>query len=157
MRPESRYGWPVMPMVELTESPIDPRVVEAAVARPEAGAICTFLGVVRNSNLGRDVGHLEYEAFPEMAMPSMVRIAEVVAERWPGARAAIVHRTGRLEIGEASVVIAVSSPHRAEAFEACRWAIDTLKTAVPIWKKEIWADGEAWIEGVPAGPIEVPD
>lgn len=151
-----RHGDPT-PMIAITDAPIDPRAVEAAVARPEAGAICTFLGVVRNSNLGRDVAYLEYEAFAELAVPAMERIAAVVAERWPGARAAILHRTGRLEIGEASVVIAVSSPHRAEAFEACRWAIDTLKTAVPIWKKEIWSDGEAWIEGVPAAPIRVPE
>ena len=144
------------PMIELTHEPLDPRTVEDAVARAEAGAICTFHGVVRNSNLGREVSYLDYEAFAEMAVPAMERIAGVVGERWPGARAALVHRTGRVEIGEASVIISVSSPHRAEAFEACRWAIDTLKTSVPIWKKEVWADGEEWVEGVPAGPIEAP-
>jgi len=138
-------------MVRLTDEPIDVRAVEAAVAHAGAGAICTFQGVVRDHNLGRAVDHLEYEAFPEMALGAMERIADEVASRWPGARAAIVHRTGRLAIGEASVVIAVSTPHRAEAFEACRYAIDTLKTTVPVWKKEVWSDGEAWIEGVALG------
>jgi len=141
-------------MLELTDRPIDVRAVEAAVAGPGDGAICTFQGVVRDNNLGRAVAHLEYEAFPEMALPAMRRIADEVAARWPGARAAIVHRTGRLEIGEASVVIAVSSPHRAAAFEACRYAIDTLKTTVPIWKKEVWEGGEAWVEGVAVAPLE---
>jgi len=140
-------------VVLLTDGPIDPRAVEAAVAGADAGAICTFLGVVRDNNRGRAVRHLEYEAFPEMAVPALQRIIGEVAARWPGARAAIVHRTGRLDIGEASVVIAVASPHRAAAFEACHYAIDTLKTTVPIWKKEVWADGSAWIEGVAPAPL----
>lgn len=144
-------------MIAIVAGPIDARAVEAAVARPGAGAICTFSGVVRDTNLGRTVAHLEYEAYAEMAVPAMERIAAVVSERWPGARAALTHRIGRVEIGQASVVIAVSAPHRADAFEACRWAIDTLKAAVPIWKKEVWADGEAWIEGIEAGPIEPPE
>ncbi|RIL10201.1 hypothetical protein DCC79_08680 [bacterium] len=88
-----------------------------------------------------------------MALPALAQIAHDIAVRWPGAQAALVHRLGRLEIGEASVVIAVSAPHRAAAFEACRYAIDTLKTTVPIWKKEVWSDGEAWIEGVAPSPL----
>ncbi len=139
--------------VELTAGPIDPRAVEARVAHAGAGAVCTFHGVTRDHNLGREVGHLEYEAYPAMALPALDRIAADIAARWPGARAALVHRVGRLEIGEASVVIAVSAPHRAAAFEACRYAIDALKTTVPIWKKEVWADGEAWIEGVAPSPL----
>ncbi len=140
-------------MIALTADPIDPRQVEAAVAHAGAGAICVFHGVTRNQHLGRAVTHLEYEAFPEMALPALHAIAAEVAERWPGARAAMVHRLGRVDVGEASVVIAVATPHRAEAFEACRHAIDSLKTRVPIWKKEHWADGAAWVEGTPlTGP-----
>ncbi len=140
--------------IELTDGVIDPRRIEAAVERPEAGAICTFQGVVRDHNLGRRVTYLEYEAYPEMALAAMRAIAGEVAERWSEARCAMAHRTGRLEIGEASVVIAVSSPHRAEAFEACRWAIDRLKERVPIWKKEVFEGGEAWVEGVAAAPMD---
>ncbi len=139
--------------VGLTTTTIDARAVEARVAHAGAGAVCTFLGVTRDHNLGRRVGHLEYEAYPEMALPALAQIAHDIAVRWPGAQAALVHRLGRLEIGEASVVIAVSAPHRAAAFEACRYAIDTLKTTVPIWKKEVWSDGEAWIEGVAPSPL----
>ena len=141
-------------MIAITDQVIDPRAVEAAVARPDAGALCTFQGLVRNHNIGRTVHYLEYEAYPEMAEAAMRRIAEQGAERWPEARAALVHRVGRLEIGEASVVIAISSPHRAEAFEACRWAIDTLKTSVPVWKKEVFVGGEAWVEGVAVSPLD---
>jgi molybdopterin synthase catalytic subunit len=140
-------------MIALTAEPLDPRAVEAAVAWPGAGAVCTFLGIVRDNNLGREVGHLEYEAYPEMALPAMKGIAREVAQRWPGARVAMAHRVGTLAIGEPSVVISVATPHRAAAFEACRYAIDTLKTTVPIWKKEVWADGSAWIEGVAPRPL----
>jgi molybdopterin synthase catalytic subunit len=140
-------------MVRLTDEVLDPRAVEALVAHAGAGAVCTFQGIVRDHNLGREVGHLEYEAYAEMAEPAMAAIAGEVAGRWPGARVAIVHRLGRLAIGEASVVIAVATPHRAEAFEACRYAIDALKTRVPIWKKEVWADGSAWVEGTAVAPL----
>lgn len=141
-------------MIALVEHPIDPRPVEAAVAHPGAGAVCTFLGIVRDNNLGRAVDHLVYEAYPAMALPAMEAIATELAERWPGARAAIVHRTGRLAIGEASVVIAVASAHRADAFAACHWAIDSLKARVPIWKKEVWSDGSAWVEGVAPAALD---
>ena len=134
-------------MFEIVKEPINTGQLIAAVEDPGAGAICTFLGVVRDNNLGREVDYLEYEAYPEMAVPAMQRIADEIRERWDVTKVAIVHRVGRLEIGEASVGIAVSAPHRAEAFAACHYAIDRLKESVPIWKKEVWADGEEWIEG----------
>lgn len=134
-------------LFELTADPLDARRLEAAVSHKGAGAICTFTGVVRDSSRGRSVTHLEYEAYAEMATSQMRRIGEEIAERWPDARVAMAHRTGRLEIGEASVVVAVSCPHRAEAIAACKWGIDRLKESVPIWKKEHAADGSYWIEG----------
>ena len=143
-------GAPPAVLVEIGPAPLDARRLEAAVAHPGAGGICTFTGVVRDNSRGRGVTHLEYEAYAEMAEAQIRRITDVVGERWPQARVAIAHRTGRLEIGEASVVIAVSCPHRAEAFEACRYAIDHLKESVPIWKKEFATDGDSWIEGAEA-------
>jgi molybdopterin synthase catalytic subunit len=140
-------------MIALTDQPIDVRAVEAAVAHPGAGAVCTFQGVVRDHHLGREVSFLQYEAYAAMAEAALADIAEQIAARWPGTRTAIVHRLGRLAIGEASVVIAVSHAHRAAAFEACRYAIDTLKTTVPIWKKETRTDGEAWVEGTALAPL----
>lgn len=137
-------------LVEIGEAPLDPRRLEAAVAHPGAGGICTFTGVVRDNSRGRGVTHLEYEAYREMAEAEIRKITDEIAERWPEARVAVAHRTGRLEIGEASVVVAVSCPHRAEAFEACRHGIDRLKETVPIWKKEFATDGESWIEGAEA-------
>lgn len=132
-------------LIDLTPGAIDVGAVTASVSRPGAGAIVTFHGVVRDHNLGRDVRYLEYEAYPEMAREEMTRVACEAESRWPEARVAIVHRTGRLEIGEASVVIAASAPHRAQAFAASRFAIDELKETVPIWKKEVWSDGSAWV------------
>src|ERR1700730_3490628 len=134
-------------LFELTTDPVDPRRLEAAVAHKGAGAICTFIGVVRDTSRGRSVTHLEYEAYGEMARAEMRKIAGEIAEKWPDARVAMAHRTGRLEIGEASVVVSVSCPHRAEAIDACRWGIDRLKESVPIWKKEHATDGTYWIEG----------
>jgi molybdopterin converting factor subunit 1 len=134
-------------LFELTARPLDARRMEMAVAHKGAGAICTFTGVVRDSSRGRSVTHLEYEAYGEMATAQMRRIADGIAERWPEARVAMAHRTGLLEIGEPSVVVSVSSPHRAEAIAACKWGIDRLKESVPIWKKEHAADGTYWIEG----------
>jgi molybdopterin synthase catalytic subunit len=109
----------------------------------------TFIGAVRNRARGRDIRHLEYESYPEMAEREMQRIADTAAERWPGTRVAIAHRAGHLEIGDLAVVIAAAAPHRAEAFEACRYAIDTLKECVPIWKKEVATDGEYWVDDRP--------
>jgi molybdopterin converting factor subunit 1 len=134
-------------LFELTPRPLDARRMETAVAHKGAGAICTFTGVVRDSSRGRSVTHLEYEAYSEMATAQMRRIADEIGEKWPEARVAMAHRTGRLEIGEPSVVISVSSPHRAEAIAACKWGIDRLKESVPIWKKEHATDGSYWIEG----------
>lgn len=111
------------------------------------GAVCLFVGVVRDENGGRRVLRLEYEAYEEMALPLMEEIAAETARRFPVSTVRLVHRLGRLEIGEASVAVAVASPHRDEAFAACRYAIDTLKAKVPIWKKEHYADGTAWLEG----------
>ena len=134
-------------LFELTNDPLDARRLEANVTHSGAGAICTFTGVVRDNSRGRSVTHLEYEAYAEMATAEMRKIAEEIAARWPEARVAMAHRTGRLEIGEASVVVSVSCPHRAEAIDACRWGIDRLKESVPIWKKEHASDGTHWIEG----------
>jgi molybdopterin synthase catalytic subunit len=132
-------------MVRLVREPIDPIGLQAV--SPRDGAVCLFVGTVRNENGGRPVLHLEYEAYEEMALAEMERIAAEVAGRWPVSAVQIIHRLGRIEIGEASVAVAVTSPHRAEAFEACRHAIDTLKATVPIWKKEFYADGAVWLEG----------
>lgn len=115
------------------------------VEHPEAGAVVLFLGTVRDNSRGRHVKFLEYEAYRELALKEMRRVAEEAQTRWPLLGVAIVHRLGRLEIGDISVAIAVSSPHRKDAFEAGRYAIDALKQAVPIWKKEVWEGGEVWI------------
>lgn len=141
---------------EITPDPLDARRLEAAVAHKTAGAICTFTGIVRETSRGRTVTHLEYEAYADMAKAEMRKIAGEIAERWPEARVGFAHRTGRLEIGEASVVVSVSCPHRAEAIDACRWGIDRLKESVPIWKKEHASDGTFWIEGNEAKPAVGP-
>ena len=121
---------------------------------PAAGALVEFLGIVRDHNAGRRVLFLEYEAYEPMARAELARLRDLMLLRWPLERVAIVHRLGRMEIGEASVAIAVSSAHRAAAFDACRWGIDTLKKNVPIWKKEHFAGGEVWIEGEGAVPVK---
>ena len=140
-------------LFELTARPLDARRMETAVAHKGAGAICTFTGIVRESSRGRSVTHLEYEAYAEMATAQMRKIADEIAERWPEARVAMAHRTGRLEVGEPSVVVSASAPHRAEAIAACKWGIDRLKETVPIWKKEHAEDGTYWIEGDQAKPV----
>jgi molybdopterin synthase catalytic subunit len=137
-------------MVRLVREPIDLAALQAAA--PGDGALCLFVGVVRNENSGRPVLRLEYEAYEEMALPLMEEIAAETRRRWPGTEVRIVHRLGRLGIGEASVAVAATSPHRGEAFAACRHAIDTLKATVPIWKKEFYADGEIWLEGPTPAP-----
>jgi molybdopterin synthase catalytic subunit len=133
------------PMAELTVEPIDLGRLIARVADPGAGAIATFLGTVRNVARGREVLWLDYEAFDEMAVLELERVARTVTEQHGCIRTAIAHRTGRLEVGEASVAVAVSAAHRAAALTACQQAIDTLKKTVPIWKKERYADGEEWV------------
>jgi MoaE-MoaD fusion protein len=129
----------------ITGEPLDAARVIAEVERDEAGAIASFVGTVRQSSRGRDVMYLEYEAFEEMAEPMLVRLGAELTGRHGLAAVAIHHRTGRVEIGEPSVVIAVSAAHRAAALDACREAIDTLKETIPLWKKEVYAGGEEWI------------
>ena len=131
-------------MVRLTNSVIDVQAVRAAISRDEAGAVLIFEGVTRNHHDGRTVMRLEYEAYAGMAEAQMSAICSEISGRWPGARVAMVHRVGVVAVGEASVVIGVSAPHRDEAYAASRHAIDTLKASVPIWKKEIYADGSVW-------------
>jgi len=130
----------------LSDRPLDVGRVVARVAGPGAGGIVTFVGSVREASRGRPIDHLEYEAYPGMAEREMEKIADQAAAQWPGARVAMAHRTGRLAIGEIAVVIAAAAEHRAEAFAAARFAIDTLKQRVPIWKKEVAVDGEYWVE-----------
>jgi molybdopterin synthase catalytic subunit len=137
-------------LIEMTAEPLDARRLETVVAHPGAGAICTFTGVVRDNSRGERVTHLEYEAYAGMAERQMRAIVDEIAERWPEARVAMAHRTGTLEIGEASVVVCVSCPHRAEAIAACQWGIDRLKESVPIWKKEFARSGAVWVEGTDA-------
>lgn len=120
-----------------------------AVAAPACGAVDVFVGNVRNTTNGKPVERLEYEAYEPMALKEMRRIADDVQARWEGALVAIHHRMGILRVGEAAVVIAVATPHRAASFEACKYAIDTLKQTVPIWKKEVFADGEVWVMPTP--------
>ncbi|MDR7419919.1 MAG: molybdenum cofactor biosynthesis protein MoaE [Armatimonadota bacterium] len=131
-------------LVDLVREPIRLDPVLDAVRHPGAGAVVVFLGTVRAHSRGRDIEHLEYEAYDTLARREMTRIAEHAMDRW-GVRIAMVHRVGALGIGEISVAIAVAAAHRREAFEAGRFAIDTLKQTVPIWKKEVWAAGGEWI------------
>ncbi len=134
------------PRCRLVEEPIDAAALQAEVGADRHGAIALFLGVVReNSPTGKLVLHLDYEAYEGMAEREMEAIADEMERRWPGCSVAMVHRVGRLAIGEASVAIAVATPHRAAAFEACRFAIDRLKETVPIWKKEVFTDGTQWV------------
>ena len=140
-------------LFELTDRPLDPRRLEVAVARSGAGAICTFTGVVRDNSRGHSTIRLEYEAYPGMVEGQMRAIAAEIAAKWPEARVAMAHRTGVLEIGEASVVVSVSCPHRGDAIAACKWGIDRLKESVPVWKKEFFEGGEVWIEGDEQKPV----
>lgn len=133
-------------MVELTDQPIDSSAVLAAVESDQAGAVVLFLGTTRQFTAGRETASLDYECYPEMARQKLAELESEARARWPIVDCAIVHRVGHLALGEASVAIAVSTPHRRDAFEAGHWLIDTLKEVVPIWKKENWADGTAdWV------------
>jgi molybdopterin synthase catalytic subunit len=116
------------------------------------GALCSFVGVVRATHQGRQVRHLEYEAFAPLAVKVFRQIAREAAEEWPGSVIGIVHRTGRLAVGDASVVIVASAAHRAQSFAACRYAIERVKQIAPVWKHEFFEDGEAWVEGAIADP-----
>ena len=139
-------------LFEVTADELDPGRVVEHVRRDDAGAIALFYGVVRDHNRGRKVTYLEYDAYQEMATKVMQRIADEVKERFNVAETAIQHRTGRLEIGETSLLVAVSSAHRKEAFEACHALVDRLKEEVPIWKKEVFEGGAEWIDGDPSAP-----
>lgn len=130
----------------ISAEPLVEADVVARVVGRDAGGVVTFVGAVRDHARGREIDYLEYEAYPEMAVREMEKIVEAAGKRWPGTRVAIAHRTGRLEIGEAAVIIVAVSAHRAEAFEACRFSIDTLKATVPIWKKEVTPGGEYWVD-----------
>ena len=133
---------------DVTSDPIEPAVVLERVGTPEDGAVALFLGIVRNSNDGRPVSGMEYEGYGDMAREQLAAIVREAAGRANSDRVAVVHRLGELEVGEVSVAIAVSSPHRAEAFDAARYVIEEIKTRLPIWKRERYLDREAeWLEG----------
>jgi molybdopterin synthase catalytic subunit len=142
----------------VTREPLDPAALMAIVTRgragvdPVFGAVASFVGVVRGDNQGRRVTALEYEAYEPLAVRAFQRIGEEVAAEWPAVRLAVHHRVGRLALGEISVAIAAAAPHRAEAFEACRYTIERVKQIAPVWKRELFEGGEVWIEGATADP-----
>lgn len=142
-------------MIQLTHDPIDYTTLMESVRSPQAGAVILFLGTVREFTAGRQTVALEYDAYAAMAVRKMEELVEQARGQWPVVKAAIVHRLGRLELGDVSVAVAVSTPHRHQAFDAGRFLIDQLKIVVPIWKKENWADGSTeWVhpEGSPGFP-----
>ena len=133
-------------MIQLTDKPVDAAAVLESVRSPAAGAAVLFLGTAREMTEGRRTSHLEYEAYPEMAHFKLAELEQEARRRWPLIECAVVHRLGHLAVGEICVAIAVSSGHREPAFEAGKWLIDRIKHVVPIWKKEIWADGTGqWV------------
>ena len=137
-----------MDIFEITREPIDKLGLEKRLLTGGAGAVVTFDGVVRDNTKDRRVVSLQYEAYEPMAVKEMRRVGDEIREQWPDVeRVGMIHRFGPLQITESSVVIVITSPHRRVAFEACRYAIDRLKQTVPIWKKEIFEDGEEWVEG----------
>ena len=137
-----------LPWARITRGPIDTLAVLERVGGPEDGAVILFLGTVRNHADGRSVDHLEYDAYAEMAQEALQSLVQEAAEDLGTERIAVVHRIGRLEIGEASVAIAVSSPHRADAYRVSRWIIEEIKVRLPIWKKEGYVDGkQEWVKG----------
>jgi len=139
-------------LTAITPSVLDPVALAHLVEAAGHGAVCTFVGVVRDHHAGRQVTHLVYEAYEPLALKALDRILAECADTWPTARVAIHHRTGPLAIGEASVVIAAGSPHRAEAFAATRYSIERIKQIVPIWKHEFFDGGTEWVEGATADP-----
>jgi molybdopterin synthase catalytic subunit len=148
---ETERAEPVVahPVVALTREPIDRDALVRRLQQPGDGAVVVFDGVVRDNTRGRRTLFLDYEAYEDMAVAQMDKLAREAAGRFPIDRVGVVHRLGRLEISESSIVIVVTSAHRAAAFEACRWLIDTLKRTVPVWKKEHFADGAVWTDGEP--------
>lgn len=144
-----------VPLLVITRAPLDLDALARAVSSDQAGAhgaVATFVGLVRNENQGRRVLRLEYEAYEPLAVNTFERIGREIRERWPGVRVGIHHRIGVLELGEASVVIAAASPHRADAFAVSRYAIERVKQIAPIWKHEHFEGGDVWIEGATADP-----
>lgn len=139
-------------MHRVTPDPLDVQAVARLVAQDNCGAVTTFVGLVRDHNLGRRVLWLEYEAYGPLAIRTFERIGMECAARWPSVRIAVHHRVGRVDIGEASVVIAAASAHRAETFAACRYAIERVKQIAPVWKHEHFEGGDVWIEGATADP-----
>jgi molybdopterin synthase catalytic subunit len=139
----------------ITSGSLDLATVAALASGRECGALAMFVGVVRDHNAGRTVRFLEYEAFEPLALKAFARIAAEARDAWPHVRLAIAHRVGTLQVGEASVVIAAGSPHRADAFAACRYAIERIKQIAPIWKHEHFEGGEVWVEGATADPEDV--
>lgn len=134
-------------MFKITDETITEAQVREVVESPEAGAVVLFLGTVRNNTDGRQVKHLEYDAYEPMAEKKMAEIGQEILDKWGITRVAIIHRVGKLEIGEVSVAVGVASPHRKDGFEACKYAMDRLKQIVPIWKREVWLDGDAeWVK-----------
>jgi molybdopterin synthase catalytic subunit len=140
------------PRFRLTTDPLDPTAVVAIVSSADCGAVTTFVGLVRGDNAGRRVLWLEYEAYEPLALKAFARIDEEAGERWPSIGLAIHHRLGHVDIGQPSIVIAAASPHRPEAFAACRYAIERIKQIAPIWKHEHFDGGAVWIEGATADP-----
>jgi molybdopterin synthase catalytic subunit len=136
-------------LIEIVEMPIDPGAIVAGMKARGDGAVCVFDGIVRDNTRGRKTLYLDYEAYREMALEQMRRLAEDAIAKFGVREVAMVHRLGRLMVGETSVLIVVASAHRGAAFDACRWLIDTLKKTVPIWKKETFADGVVWADGEP--------
>ena len=145
--PPTGGGAAMEPILQLTREPLNRNVLIDAVSSPDCGGIVVFEGVVRDHARGKQVRYLEYEIYEEMAREQIQAIIHEAQQRWGVERIALAHRFGRLEIGEASVIIVVASPHRAQAFDACRYIIDTLKATVAIWKKEVATTGEEWVEG----------
>jgi molybdopterin synthase catalytic subunit len=141
--------------IAVTGDPLDvDRLIQIVSHGGGHGALATFIGVVRNSNLNRIVTHLEYEAYEPLAVKALELICEEAGREWPGVRLAVHHRIGRLVIGEASIVIAAASAHRAQAFASCRYVIERVKQIVPVWKHEFFEGGEVWIEGATADPAD---
>jgi molybdopterin synthase catalytic subunit len=143
-------------MIELTNEPIDTAAILEKVQSTQAGAVVLFLGTTREFTGDKRTTSLDYEAYPAMAQSKMAELEAEARRRWPLCNCVIVHRLGHLKLGEASVAVAVSSPHRGEAFDAGRWIIDTLKLVVPIWKKENWSDGSTeWVHPEQTPPMKV--
>jgi molybdopterin synthase catalytic subunit len=143
-----------VPLIAVTPGALDLDVLtqEVTASRQGDGAVASFIGLVRDHNQGRRVAFLDYEAYEPLAIRALCRISDEIREAWPDTRVGVHHRTGRIEIGEASIIIVAVSPHRANAFAACRYTIERVKQIVPIWKHEHFDGGDVWLEGATADP-----